>query len=133
MKANGTGVLVTEAADDNIGFCFDYFNPNLPQIISKQIFNSFNSVNRGLWLQDNAPYFDTNNISTNYNVSNPFYSIPYFPGMNGNTNHFNDLNSLPFNAIEVIGFNGTDPILEYHYNLHGLYGTQMAKVVMNST
>ena len=97
MTANGTGVLVTEAADDKIGFSFDFFNPNLTSVLSV-IFNEFDGKRRGLWLQDNSPYFDTNNVSSNPNITNPYYSIPYFPSMNGNAKHFNDKNSLPFNS-----------------------------------
>jgi hypothetical protein len=73
------------------------------------------------WLEGNTPFFDSFN---GLSGDQPFDKVPYLP-----FNRPFGQSSIPAYAQHIIDSPYFNPKFEYHYNLHGLYGTQMAKVL----
>ena len=93
----------------------DVFHPSFGTDYIRNLMGYEDITSSGYWLELNIPMISS---ATSTSSVNPFSDLPYTPG---NLTLFN--NTLPANAQH----NTTTNSSEYHFNLHSLYGTEMAK------
>ena len=101
--------------------CMDPFNDELRELYLEPVFAENNETlieRSAFWLDRNMPLINTaTNIPASTNQSNPFYQLPFIPG------------NLPLanNTIPEYAYHNNSGVREAHFNLHGIFGHQMAK------
>jgi hypothetical protein len=118
LSVKGSGKLpIMASIGETIGSCMDPFNPNIAVEYFKPLFKNFFTSNVNLWLDRNTPMISkTDQIDSN--ATNPFYNLPFTPGSAKLSE-----NTLPDFGVHTLDAGKTD----YHFNLHSIYGHQLAK------